>query len=130
MRRYIIALLLMTLGLVAASFVVMYACPDRWLLAMPLLALYFGIVNAIQHWIVTRAMYRSPRIFVQQFLGVTVGVLVVHLAVIAIYLFTHPTHAKTFVIAFLVGFVVSWVFETVATMKFVRNAKKQAESEN
>lgn len=127
MRRYIIALLAMTLGLVVASLAVMYLRPERWLLAMPLLALYFGVVTAIQHWIVTRALYRSPRIFVQQFLGVTVGVLVVHLAVIAVYLFTHPAHAKTFVIAFLVGFVVSWVFETLATIKFVREEKRKRE---
>lgn len=127
MRRYLLALILMTLGLAAASMAVMYALPDRWLLAMPFLALYFGVITGVQHWIVTRALYRSPRIFVQQFLGVTVGVLVVHLAVIAVYLFTHPAHAKIFVIAFLIGFVVSWVFETVAVIHFVRDEKRKRE---
>ena len=116
MRRYLLALILMTLGLAAASMAVMYAMPDRWLLAMPFLALYFGVVTGVQHWIVTRALYRSPRIFVQQFLGV-----------IAVYLFTHPAHAKTFVIAFLIGFVVSWVFETVAVIHFVRDEKRKRE---
>lgn len=129
MRRYIVSLLVMTLSLVLLSFIVMYVWPDRWLLAMPFLAIYFGAVCALQHWIVTKALYRSPRVFIQQFLGTTVGVLIIHLAVLAVYLFTHPTNAKTFTIAFLVGFVVSWVFETIATLKFINNEKKKKESQ-
>ncbi len=127
MRRYIISLIAMTLGLVILSFVVMYAMPDRWLLVMPFMAIYFGIITWLQHFIVTRAMYKSPRIFVQQFLGITVGVLAVHLVVIAAYILTHPTHAKTFVIAFLIGFLISWVFETIATIKFIREEKRKRE---
>ncbi len=127
MRRYFVSVLLMTLLLVLLSFVVMYAWPDRWLLSMPFLALYFGAICIVQHCIVTKALYRSPKAFVQQFLGTTVGVLFVHLAVLAIYLFSHPSHAKTFTLAFLVGFVISWIFETAATVVFIRNEKKKRE---
>ncbi len=129
MRRYVVSLIAMTMLLVLLSFVVMFVWPDRWLLAMPFLALYFGVICALQHWIVTKAMFRSPKAFVQQFLGTTVGVLFVHMAVLAIYLFTHPANAKTFTLAFLVGFVVSWVFETLATVMFIRDEKKKRESQ-
>lgn len=129
MRRYFVSLLIVTLAMVMLSFAVMYVWPERWLLAMPFLALYFGVICLLQHWIVTKALYRSPKAFVQQFLGTTVGVLFVHMAVLAVYLFTHPTHAKPFTLAFLVGFVVSWVFETAATIKFIRDEKKKKESQ-
>lgn len=129
MRRYVVSLIAMTMLLVLLSFVVMFLWPDRWLLAMPFLALYFGVICALQHWIVSKAMFRSPKAFVQQFLGTTVGVLFVHMAVLAIYLFTHPANAKTFTLAFLVGFVVSWVFETLATVMFIRDEKKKRESQ-
>ena len=129
MRRYVVSLIAMTMLLVLLSFVVMFVWPDRWLLAMPFLALYFGVICALQHWIVTKAIFRSPKAFVQQFLGTTVGVLFVHMAVLAIYLFTHPANAKTFTLAFLVGFVVSWVFETLATAMFIRDEKKKRESQ-
>ncbi len=128
MRRYLLSLIVMVLALVLASFLVMYFSPQKWMLVMPFLALYFGIVTGLQHWLVTKAMYRSPKVFVQQFLGTTVGVLFVHLAVMAVYLLTHTTHLKVFTIAFLVGFVVSWAFETLMILKFIRDKKKKRES--
>ncbi|MBR6292665.1 MAG: hypothetical protein IKR33_07675 [Bacteroidales bacterium] len=126
-RHYIISLLAMTLALVLLSFIVMFISPDKWLMAMPFIALYFGIVTGLQHWLVTKAMFRSPKAFVQQFLGTTVGVLFLHLAVMAIYLLTHPGNAKIFTIAFLIGFVVSWVFETLAILMFIKKEKKKRE---
>ncbi len=126
-RRYIISLLAMTLALVLLSFIVMFISPDKWLMAMPFIALYFGIVTGLQHWLVTKAMFRSPKAFVQQFLGTTVGILFLHLAVMAIYLLTHPGNAKIFTIAFLIGFVVSWVFETLAILMFIKKEKKKRE---
>ena len=128
MRRYFISLLLMTLALVLLSFIVMYFSPQHWLIIMPFMALYFGVITGIQHMIVTKAMFRSPKAFVQLFLGTTVGVLLLHLAVMAIYLLTHPSNAKLFTIAFLIGFVVSWVFETISLLLFVREEKKKRES--
>lgn len=128
MRRYIVSLLIMTLLLVLMSFAIMYFWPQQWLAIMPFLALYFGIVTGLQHWLVTKAMFKSPKAFVQQFLGTTVGVLFVHLIVLALYLFSHPGNAKLFTIVFLVGFVVSWVFETISILLFVRNEKKKRES--
>ena len=128
MRRYLIFLLVMTLALVLASFVVMWVSPEHYLAAMPLLALYFGIVTGLQHWIVTKAMHRSPRTFVQLFLATVVGMLFLHIVVLAVYLFTHPAHAHIFTVAFLVGYVVSLVFETAALVRFVNDEKRRRQS--
>ncbi len=125
MKRYLIALLATTLVMVLASFIVMWTAPGRFLPVMPLLALYFAIVCALQHLLVTRAMNRSPRTFVQVFLGSVVGVLFIHIVVLAIYLFTHPSHAKLFTIAFSIGYAVCLVFETIALVRYVDRERKR-----
>ncbi|MBR1785336.1 MAG: hypothetical protein IJ760_07890 [Bacteroidales bacterium] len=119
-KRYIVALLALTLAMVIASFVVMWVSPAHYIAAMPLLALYFGVVCGVQHWVVTRAMSRSPRAFVQVFLGSVVAVLFIHLAVLAVFLFTRTAQARPFLVAFCIGYFASLVFETVALVQYVK----------
>lgn len=130
MRRYLISLTIMVLALVLASFIVMWVAPERFLTAMPLLALYFGVVCGVQHWLVTRAMNRSPKTFIQVFLGSVVAVLFLHIAVLAIYLFTHPSHAHLFTLTFCIGYAVSLVFETMALVRFVNAERRRRQQQN
>ena len=125
MRRYYIALVAMALLLALASFVVMWTAPQAFLPVMPLLALYFAVVTGVQHYIVLKSMYQSPRRFVQVFLAATVAILFVHLVVFAVYLFTHTAHAKHFAIAFCIGFAAMMVFETTAMVITIGNERKK-----
>ncbi len=125
MRRYYIALVAMALLLALASFVVMWTAPQAFLPVMPLLALYFAVVTGVQHYIVLKSMYQSPRRFVQVFLAATVAILFVHLVVFAVYLFTHTAHAKPFAIAFCIGFAAMMVFETTAMVVTIGNERKK-----
>ena len=128
MRRYIISLLTISLTLVLASFAVMWLAPQQFIFAMPLLVLYFAVLTLVQHTVVTKAMHRSPKTFVQLFLGSTVGVLFIHLIVLAIFLFTTPAQGRRFLIAFCIGYVVYLVFETVALVRYVDNEKKKRQN--
>lgn len=125
MRRYYIALVAMALLLALASFVVMWTAPQAFLPVMPLLALYFAVVTGVQHYIVLKSMYQSPRRFVQVFLAATVAILFVHLVVFAVYLFTHTAHAKPFALAFCIGFAAMMVFETTAMVVTISNERKK-----
>ncbi len=125
MRRYYISLLLVSLVLILASFMVMWFAPQAFIVAMPLLVLYFAILTLVQHTIVVKAMQRSPKTFVQLFLGTTVGVLFIHLIVLATFLLTTPAQGRRFLIAFSIGYVVYLVFETVALVRYVDNEKKK-----
>jgi len=111
------------------AFCVMWFAPDRYVTAMPLLALYFGIISGVQHWLVCRSLYKSPRAFIQIFLGSVVGVLLLHIIVLAAYIFTHVKEAKMFLVAFIVCYVVYLVFETAALVRFVQSEKKRREAE-
>ncbi|MBR3784349.1 MAG: hypothetical protein IKJ78_07820 [Bacteroidales bacterium] len=128
MRRYIISLLIISLTLVLASFAVMWLAPQQFIIAMPLLVLYFAVLTLVQHTIVTKAMHRSPKTFVQLFLGSTVGVLFIHLIVLAAFLLTNPSQGRRFLIAFCIGYVVYLVFETVALVRYVDNEKKKRQN--
>ena len=128
MRRYYIYLLLVSLVLILASFMMMWFAPKVFIVAMPLLVLYFAILTLVQHTIVVKAMQRSPKTFVQLFLGTTVGVLFIHLIVLASFLLTTPAQGRRFLIAFCIGYVVYLVFETVALVRYVDNEKKKRQN--
>ena len=101
------------------------ASPGHFIVAMPLLVLYFAAVTALQHWIVVRAMSRSPKTFVQVFLGSTIAALMLHLVVIAAYLLGGGVRPKLFLIAFCVCYVAYLAFETVALVRYVDSEKKR-----
>lgn len=125
MRRYLLSLLVMSIVLVLAAFIVMWAAPEVFIVAMPLLVLYFAVLTLVQHILVVRGMSRSPKTFVQIFLGTTIGVLFIHLIVLATFLITTPGQGRRFLIAFCIGYVVYLVFETVALVRFVDREKKK-----
>lgn len=128
MRRYYISLLLVSLVMVLAAFAVMWFAPKQFIVAMPFLVLYFSLLTLGQHTLVTKAMQRSPKTFVQIFLGTTVAVLFIHVVVLAIFLITTPAQGRRFLIAFCIGYVVYLVFETVALVRYVDNEKKRRQS--
>ena len=138
-RRYLTSLLVVTLVAVVAALSPMYFAPARFNVALPLLALYFAVVCAVQHWVVTRAMHRSPRAFIQMFFGTLAGTFALHLVVLAAYNFirihlarslgdnAHLVAGRTFTLAFAVGFILFFVFETVALLRFVQHEKERGE---
>ena len=128
-RKYLVWLLSITLILVLVSFVILGTAPGTFIVSMPFLAVYFCIVTGLQHLLVSKAMMRSPKTFVQIFLGTTVGVLFIHLVVLASFLLTHASQGRRFLIAFCIGYVVYLVFETTALVKLVEDEKKRRNKE-
>ena len=125
MRRYLVSLLIVSLAMVLASFAVLWLSPQSFIVALPLLVLYFAVLALVQHLLVVRGMSRSPKTFVQIFLGTTIGVLFIHLVVLATFLLTNPGQGRRFLIAFCIGYVVYLAFETVALVRFVDREKKK-----
>ncbi len=123
MKRYYIALSIVTLVLLAAAFSVLLFSRPEFLIIMPILAIYFAVVTGLQHYVVVKSMKKSPRQFVQFFLGATVAVLFIHLVVLASYLFTHVSQAKNFTLAFCIGFATMLIFETIALVLFVKRSR-------
>lgn len=124
MKKYIIALLTLTLVLLLASFGVMWWAPRLFIVALPILALYFAVVTGTEHYFIVHSTQKDPRTFVRNFFGITVAALFIHLIVLTVYMFTNVAHAKIFAIAFLIGFTIHLIFETSALILFVKQQRK------
>ena len=129
MRKYLVILLCITLVLVLAALSLLWTGNENYQTIMPLIPLYFAVVTGLEHWAVVESMRKSPRTFVKNFFGITVGVLFVHLMVMSIWMFTHAKEAKWFAVAFCVCYVVHLVFETTALAMLMRNANKKNDEE-
>lgn len=105
------------------TFIVMWCMPEHFIPAMPLIVLYFAIITGIEHCFIVKSAYKEPRIFIRNFLGATVGVILIHLVVILSYAFTHMEQAKLFLLTFLIGFAIYLAFETAELIHFVKSNK-------
>ncbi|MCR4659047.1 MAG: hypothetical protein K5650_01990 [Bacteroidales bacterium] len=124
-RKYYAALLALTALLVVASLVVMWTAPQKFHYIMPLTALYFAVVTGLQHWFVVTSAQKAPRTFIKNFLGATVGVLLLHLVVMALYMFTHTAVARLFIVGFCICYVAYLCFETTALVLYVKRKRNE-----
>lgn len=124
MKRYAFALLLLTLVLVAAAFCTLWF-GSMFQPAMAVLPVYFAVVTALMHYSTVKSFYKDPRTFVKNFLGLTVGSLFLHLAVVSIWSFTHVATAKAFIIAFAIGYIAYLTFETIALVMLIKRKRDE-----
>lgn len=120
--------ILSAIGLIATLGVFLFARPS-YLVAMTLLVLYFAIITALQHNIIAKALMKDPRDFIKIFFGVTVGILMLHLVVLFVYMYTHLQQAKLFTITFLIAYVVFTTFEVIELLALIRSQGKETKDE-
>ena len=125
MKRYYVALIIVTIVLVLAAFCTQWFGAGFFQTVMPLLPLYFAVVTGLQHYVVVKSLYKDPRSFVKNFLGVTVGSLFLHLVILCLWAFTHMTTARTFIIAFCICYIVYLAFETIQLVLLVRRKRNE-----
>jgi len=97
-----------------------FAAMPIWML--PTAVLYFAIITGLQYWLMVRSMHNDPRKFVNLFLGITIGVLFVHLLVLVAGMLVHTATGKQFAIGFMVLYVVYTAFLTASLVRFSRHA--------
>ncbi|MBP5678087.1 MAG: hypothetical protein J6W88_06295 [Bacteroidales bacterium] len=127
MRRYYISLLILTVLLTLATFVVMWVAPERYFAAISRLPLYFAIVTGVLHWVICKAMNRSPKRFVQVGLAAPLCVIVLHTVILFVYLTNHLDQLYSFTLAFCIGFAIHLVFETIAVVRYVGRERERRE---
>ncbi len=126
MKNYYIALIGLTALAVVATLALLWCGSPLYYPILPCIPLYFGAVTGVQHYAVVRSAYKDPRIFVKNFLMLTVGVLLLHLAIIVLWAFTHAhTSAKAFLLVFCLCYIAYLAFETIALVLFIKNQRKK-----
>lgn len=126
MKKYYISLISLTLVLVIASFAALWLGYDKYQSILSILPLYFAVVTGVQHYAVVQSLYKDPRVFIKNFLGINLGSLFLHLIVLFIWAFTHIPTARPFILGFCICYASYLIFETVALVMLVRNNRRQA----
>ena len=124
MKKYTVALLALTIVLILVSFCTLWFGDNIFQPILALTPLYFAIITGLMHYGVVKSFYKDPRTFVKNFLSITVGSLFLHLCVLFIWSLTHLQTAKIFILGFCICYVAYLVFETVALVLIVRNARQ------
>lgn len=125
MKRYYVALIGITVLLVLAAFCTLWFADSLFQTIFPLLPLYFGVITGVQHYVVVKSLYKDPRTFVKNFLGLTVGSLFLHLVILCLWAFTHMPTARNFILAFCICYIVYLAFETIQLVLLVRKKRNE-----
>lgn len=130
MKRYFIHIIILTLILVIANFILLWSGSENYSSLIPIFVLYFAVITAIQHNVVTKSMLKDPRTFVKNFLGISVGAMMLHLVVVFGYAISQMKsanqahNAKMVIVSFCILFVIFLAFETIELVLFVRKYKE------
>ena len=125
MKQYYVTLIIITILLVLAAFCTLWFADGIFQTILPFLPLYFAVVTGLQHYVVVKSLYKDPRTFVKNFLGLTVGSLFLHLALLCLWAFTHIPTARTFVLAFCICYIVYMTFETIQLVLLVKHKRNE-----
>lgn len=126
MKKYFTRLFIVTVIMVVAAFIPLW-CGAPWFLAiMPVIPLYFCVVTGLEHYFIVKSAYKDPRIFIKNFLMLTVITLLLHLSVIMVWSFTHITTAKRFLLSFCIAYLVFIVYEVTEQVFFIKHQQRNA----
>ena len=125
MKRYYVSLIIITIVLVLAAFCTLWFAEGIFQPILPFLPLYFAVVTGLQHYVVVKSLYKDPRTFVKNFLGLTVGSLFLHLVLLCLWAFTHIPTARTFILAFCICYIIYLAFETIQLVLLVRHKRNE-----
>lgn len=130
MKKYFIHIIILTLILVITSFILLWSSSENYSSLIPIFVLYFAVITAIQHNVVTKSMIKDPRTFVKNFLGISVGAMMLHLVIVFAYAISQMKsanqahNAKMVIVFFCILFVIFLAFETIELVLFVRKYKE------
>jgi hypothetical protein len=125
MKKYYIALIVLTIVLILAAFCTLWFAQGVFQTIMPVIPLYFAVITGLQHYVVVKSFNKDPRTFVKNFLGVTVGSLFLHLVILCTWAFTHIPQARTFILAFCICYIAYLAFETIALILYVKGKRNK-----
>ena len=91
---------------------------------LPLLFLFFLAATAIVFFYLTKSSEKKFSSFINRFMLTTFLKLMVYMAVLLAYVFTHKEDAVPFIISFFILYAAFTAFEVVVMLKFSKTEKK------
>lgn len=116
-RTYFLQLLVFTLVVVIITAVAWFIAPAKYISpTLPAFPVFFFLVTFLVHRSLIGRI-KSGTGFIQQYMIVTVGKLLLFMAILLIYAFTQTHDALAFTVAFLVYYLLFSGFEVVSMLK-------------
>lgn len=131
LTRYFVAMLITTAILMAVALFFynkMLSLSGQHYNFLPISVGYFAVLTSLIHILLVRSLYKEPRLFIRNFLFITVAYMLVNLFIILLFVFAsrdNITAAKYFVLTFLVLYLSYLVLEAVSLSIFVLQRRRE-----
>jgi hypothetical protein len=124
-NRFVIQLLLFTVLLGVVYYALKYFLPESYFSpALPFLFPFFFSATAIFYSYLVKSSEQKFNRFVNRFMLTTFIKLMLFMAVLLCYVFTHKDEAVPFILSFFILYVAYTVFEVVALLNLPKQEKK------
>lgn len=88
---------------------------------MPLQFLFFVVLTGLLHYVLLRSLKKNPKLFISYFMTLTGLKMFLYLIILTTYLFLFKEQAKSFVVSFLLFYLLFTAFEAIALFKSSRS---------
>jgi hypothetical protein len=117
MKNFVIRLIIISIILAIANFILVKLEPNWETPVWPLLLLFFLFSNVALFWLYSRAQQKKLSSFANYFMIATFSKLLLYLAVILIYVLYNRGDAVPFILTFFVYYIVFTTFEVFTISK-------------
>ena len=127
--KYIRKLMVYTIALALAGFFAYLFLPLRFISpAIPFLYIFFFSVALIHHFLLIKSIRSNPKRFINRFMILTFGKLLLYFSLIVTYTLFVRSDAIAFILAFATLYLFFTVFEITLSLTAAKALKKRIEN--
>jgi hypothetical protein len=123
-KKFVINILILSFIITAIGAVLFTGYLSKYYLPVfPYVLVFYLGLNILVFYVLLKSSQFRPARFVSNFMMMTGIKLFAYLAFLVIYVFSDKPHAVTFLLTFLILYVVFTVFEVVAVLHYLKKLK-------
>lgn len=127
--KYVRKLMVYTIILAVAGFLAYFFLPLRFISpAIPFLYIFFFSVALIHHFLLIKSIRSNPKRFINRFMILTFGKLLLYFSLIVTYTLFVRSDAIAFILAFATLYLFYTVFEIKLSLTAAKALKKRIEN--
>lgn len=126
-NRFVINLLIFSAILGAIAFALTFILPENYFSpALPFLFPFFYAITILVFNFLIKSTGKKFNSFVNRFMMATFLKLMIYMAVLVVYVFTHKYDAIPFILSFFILYIAYTAFEVIAMLKYTRTGTNGA----
>ena len=118
-RRFFLRLIIFSMILGAIAYVLKFYLPSNYFTpVLPFLFPFFFASTMIVYFFLTKSSGKKMNRYINNFMMITFLKLMVYMAVLTAYIFTHKQDAVCFILTFFILYLAYTAFEVVGILKY------------